>query len=94
MVFTRSYGPHNQQAKELLRNLQETIDVQVEFLDCDMLPGFDSSLLMTELQRVTGQWALPNIFIGKNHVGGNDDLDQIHALGELEDMLRAAGNEL
>jgi glutaredoxin 3 len=94
MVFARSYGPHNTQAKELLRKLQKVVNVQIEFLDVDLLTGFDSSLVMHELQRVTGQWALPNIFIGKKHVGGNSQLDQIHALGELEAMLREAGNEL
>jgi glutaredoxin 3 len=94
MVFARSYGPHNTQAKELLRKLQKVVNVQIEFLDVDLLTGFDSSLVMHELQRVTGQWVLPNIFIGKKHVGGNSQLDQIHALGELEAMLREAGNEL
>jgi glutaredoxin 3 len=68
--------------------------VQVEFLDIDLLPGFDSSLIMTELQRQTGQWALPNIFIGKKHVGGNSDLDQMNAMGKLEALLREAGQEL
>jgi glutaredoxin 3 len=94
MVFARSYGPHNEQAKELLIKLQRSIDVQIEFLDVDLLEGFDGSLILLELQQLTGQWALPNIFIGNKHVGGNSELDQIHAIGKLEDMLREAGNEL
>lgn len=94
MVFARSYGPHNRQTKDLLKKLQKNTNFQVEFLDIDLLPGFDSSLIMLELQQVTGQWALPNIFIGKKHVGGNSELDQMHALGELEEMLRKAGQEL
>jgi glutaredoxin 3 len=94
MVFARSYGPHNQQTKDLLKKLQNSVKVQVEFLDIDLLPGFDSSLIMTELQRQTGQWALPNIFIGKKHVGGNSELDQMNAMGKLEAMLQEAGQEL
>ena len=94
MVFARSYGPHNQQTKDLLKKLQNSINVHIEFLDLDLLPGFDGSLIMTELQRITGQWALPNIFIGQAHVGGNTDLEQKHAIGELEAMLRAAGQDL
>jgi len=94
MVFARSYGPHNRQAKDLLRRLSRTLQVDVEFLDVDLLPGWDGSLIMTELQDVTGQWSFPNIFIGKRHVGGNQELDQRHALGELEDMIIEAGNEL
>lgn len=94
MVFARSYGPHNRAAKELLRRLANTLSVNVEFLDVDLLPGWDGSLIMTELQEVTGQWSFPNIFIGQQHVGGNKELDQRHALGELEDMIRQAGQEL
>lgn len=94
MVFARSYGPHNRQAKELLRRISQAIKVDVEFLDVDLLPGWDGSLIMTELQEVTGQWSFPNIFIGKKHVGGNRELDQRHALGELEEMIVSAGQEL
>jgi len=94
MVFARSYGPHNRQAKELLRRLSNALRVKVEFLDVDLLPGWDGSLIMTELQEVTGQWSFPNIFIGKKHVGGNRELDQRHALGELEEMIEEAGQEL
>ena len=94
MVFARSYGPHNRQAKDLLKQISKNLDVQVEFLDVDLLPGWDSSLIMLELQELTGQWSFPNIFIGKKHVGGNQELDQKHALGELEDMVKSAGQEL
>ena len=94
MVFARSYGPHNRQAKELLRRLSQALRVKVEFLDVDLLPGWDGSLIMTELQEVTGQWSFPNIFIGKKHIGGNRELDQRHALGELEEMIVQAGQEL
>ncbi|VEU33784.1 unnamed protein product [Pseudo-nitzschia multistriata] len=96
MVFARSYGPHNRRAKDLLRRLSRALNVNVEFLDVDLLPGWDKSLLMTELQELTGQWSFPNIFIGKKHIGGNKELDQRHALGELEDMIKEAsiGQEL
>jgi len=98
MVFARSYGPHNRQAKELLERLSKTLalNVKVEFLDVDLLPGWDGSLIMTELEEITDQWSFPNIFIGKEHVGGNNELDQLHALGELEDMIinNVVGQEL
>ena len=74
MVFARSYGPHNDQAKDLLRKLSKQLNVKMEFLDVDLMEGFDSSLVLLELQELTGQWAFPNIFIGGKHVGGNDEL--------------------
>jgi glutaredoxin len=64
MVFARSYGPHNKQTKEILDNLKKISKAKIEYIDVDLLPGFDSSLIMTELQRISGQWAFPNIFIG------------------------------
>eukprot|EP00538_Stauroneis_constricta_P012229 CAMPEP_0119559546 /NCGR_PEP_ID=MMETSP1352-20130426/12889_1 /TAXON_ID=265584 /ORGANISM="Stauroneis constricta, Strain CCMP1120" /LENGTH=152 /DNA_ID=CAMNT_0007607287 /DNA_START=172 /DNA_END=630 /DNA_ORIENTATION=+ len=88
MVFARSYGPHNAEAKNLLKEIQKEINIHVEIVEVDLLPGFDPSLIMHELQEVTGQWAFPNIFIGKKHIGGNSELDQLAALGELHDMLR------
>jgi glutaredoxin 3 len=94
MVFTRSYGPHNQQTKDLLGEMKKITGTHVEFLDVDLLPGFDGSLIMTELQRITGQWALPNIFIGKKHIGGNSDLEQLQALDELKALIQNAGKEL
>lgn len=65
MVFARSYGPHNQQAKDILDNLKKSSKAKIEYIDVDLLPGFDASLIMTELQRISGQWSFPNIFIGK-----------------------------
>jgi glutaredoxin len=65
MVFARSYGPHNQHTKDLLDNLKKTSKAKIEYIDVDLLPGFDASLIMTELQQISGQWAFPNIFIGK-----------------------------
>jgi len=98
MVFARSYGPHNRKAKELLERLSKTLalTIKIEFLDVDLLPGWDGSLIMTELEEITNQWSFPNIFIGKEHIGGNKELDQIHALGELEDMIltNVVGQEL
>lgn len=94
MVFARSYGPHNHQTKTLLGALSKETNKPVEFLDLDLLPGWDGTLLMMELEAMTGQWALPNIFISQQHVGGNNELDQLHALGELKIMVQHAGQDL
>ena len=68
--------------------------MKMEFIDVDLMEGFDSSLVLLELQELTGQWSFPNIFIGGKHVGGNNEIDQKHAMGELETMLREAGQDL
>ena len=94
MVFAKSYGAANIEAKSLLNTLSKETNIPLEFLDLDLMTGWDGSILMLELETMTGQWALPNIFIGGKHVGGNSDLEQLHALGDLKDMIRQAGQEL
>lgn len=39
---------------------------------------------------MTGQRTVPNIFIGKKHIGGNSDLEAKKGK-ELEELLRSVG---
>jgi len=94
MVFARSYGKQNEQTKFLLKQITKETMTEVEFLDLDLMEGWDGSLLLLALEEITGQWALPNIFIGGKHIGGNNEIDQMHAIGKLEDMVRNAGQDL
>jgi glutaredoxin 3 len=66
---------------------EEYIEVGVEWIDLDDLPAEDGPMIQKELQDVTGQRTVPNVFIGQEHVGGNSDLQQLHAVGKLEGML-------
>lgn len=94
MVFARSYGKQNEQAKSLLKMISHETSTSVEFLDLDLLEGWDGTLILLHLEIITGQWALPNIFIGQKHVGGNAEIDQLHAIGDLKEIVRQAGQEL
>lgn len=94
MVFARSYGKQNEQAKSLLKQIAHETSTSVEFLDLDLMEGWDGSLVLLTLEMMTGQWALPNIFIGEKHVGGNEEIDQMHAIGDLREIVRRAGQEL
>lgn len=55
MVFAKSYCPYCKRTKGLLFEMQEGIEVEVEFLDLDDLPGSDGPLIQKELKQVTGQ---------------------------------------
>jgi len=50
----------------------------------------DGDLVQDALQQLTGQRTVPNIFIGKKHIGGNSDLEAQNRK-DLEGLLRAAG---
>lgn len=67
--------------------LQHNIDVGVEFLDIDGLPENDGQMIQIYLKEKTGQRTVPNIFIDQQHVGGNSDLQELHATGKLEELL-------
>lgn len=43
------------------------------------------------LEDLTGQWTVPNVWIGGKHVGGCDDTMRLHSKGELLGMLAEAG---
>ena len=90
MVFAKSYCPFCKKTKGLLMQLEEYIEVGVEFIDLDDLPGDDGPMIQQQLLEITGQRTVPNIFIGQQHVGGNSELQQLHALGKLEVMLLEA----
>jgi glutaredoxin 3 len=40
---------------------------------------------------MTGQRSVPNIFIKKQHIGGNSELQSLKSAGKLEGLLRQAG---
>lgn len=48
----------------------------------------DGSAIQSTLQEITGQRTVPNIFIGKQHIGGNSDLQ---AKKDLDSLLKSAG---
>ena len=88
MVFSKSYCPHCRRTKALLMEMEESIDViGVDYVELDQLPGEDGSMVQRQLMEMTGQRTVPSVFIGKNHIGGNSDLQELHSVGKLESML-------
>ena len=48
----------------------------------------DGAAVQGALLERTGQRTVPNCFIGRQHVGGYDDLKRLHRAGKLEPLLR------
>ena len=42
-----------------------------------------------ELQKLTGQRTVPQVFIGRTHVGGFDELYQLEREGKLDELIAA-----
>ncbi|KAF2220447.1 thioredoxin-like protein [Elsinoe ampelina] len=83
-VFSKSYCPYCKATKELLSR----VGAKYEVLELDQID--DGAAIQDALQEITNQRSVPNIFIAKEHIGGNSD---IQALGEgkLKSKLTSAG---
>jgi glutaredoxin 3 len=81
-IYTTAVCPYCVQAKQILKARGV---VQIEEIRVDTDPA--QRLKMMEL---TGRRTVPQIFIGKTHVGGCDDLMALDARGGLMPLLDAA----
>ncbi|KAK3197720.1 hypothetical protein GRF29_216g1048400 [Pseudopithomyces chartarum] len=81
-VFSKSYCPYCREAKKLLS------DSGAKFLAIELDQIDDGSAIQSTLQEITGQRTVPNIFIGKQHIGGNSDLQ---GKKDLDSLLKSAG---
>lgn len=49
----------------------------------------DDPALRAEMERLSQRQTIPQIFIGEHHVGGYDDLAELHREGKLDELLKA-----
>ena len=78
-IYTRDYCYYCQAAKELLDRKG------VSFMEIDITGRPERRNEM--IQRAKGRTTVPQIFIGKTHVGGCDDLHALEAAGRLDALL-------
>ncbi|EUC33727.1 hypothetical protein COCCADRAFT_95228, partial [Bipolaris zeicola 26-R-13] len=82
-VFSKSYCPYCNQAKQLL----SASGAKFYAIELDQVD--DGSAIQSVLADITGQRTVPNIFIAQQHIGGNSDLQA--KKGELNTLLKDAG---
>ncbi|KAG8950443.1 glutaredoxin [Tulasnella sp. 424] len=78
-IFSKSYCPYCKKTKELIKSLVPEGDVEILELD----ERDDGGAIQDYLNEKTGQRTVPNVFIKKEHIGGNDALQGLHAKGGL-----------
>jgi glutaredoxin 3 len=78
-IYTRDYCYYCHAAKELLNRKG------VSFTEIDITGRPERRNEM--IQRANGRTTVPQIFIGKTHVGGCDDLHALEAAGRLDVLL-------
>ncbi|KAI1818074.1 putative glutaredoxin [Poronia punctata] len=82
-VFSKSYCPYCKSSKDLLNS----VGAKYYSIELDQEP--DGSAIQDALAEISGQRTVPNIYIGKKHIGGNSDLQA--KKGELKSLLQEVG---
>lgn len=82
-MYTTRYCPYCTSAKALLKRKG------VEFKEIDLAGNWE--LRDEMIQRANGRTTVPQIFIGKVHVGGCDDLHALERAGKLDQLLAEQG---
>ena len=54
-------------------------------------PAVDGSEQQNALEALSGQRTVPNVFINREHIGGNSEVQGLFKSGELQKRLREAG---
>ncbi|KAI0376366.1 putative glutaredoxin [Hypomontagnella monticulosa] len=82
-VFSKSYCPYCRSSKKLL----DSLGAKYKLVELDEVS--DGAALQDALEEISGQRTVPNIWIGKKHIGGNSDLQA--KSGELKGLLTEVG---
>jgi len=77
-IYTKSWCPHSARAKDHL----DFKGVRYEEIDVTT-----DTIREMEMVNRSGRHTVPQIFIGDQHVGGNDDLLAADASGRLDELL-------
>ncbi|KAF8090325.1 hypothetical protein N665_0479s0028 [Sinapis alba] len=88
VVYSKSWCSYSSEVKSLFNGLQ----VKPLVIELDEL-GAEGSQLQNVLEKLTGQYTVPNVFIGGKHIGGCSDTLQLYNKGELEPMLAEANGK-
>ncbi len=79
-IYTRQFCGYCSAAKRLLQ------DKVISFEEIDATGAPEKR---QEMINRSGRFTFPQIFIGSHHVGGCDDLYELHARGELDKLVAA-----
>ncbi|KXX78791.1 Glutaredoxin [Madurella mycetomatis] len=89
IVFSKSWCPYCNNAKRILSGMN------AKYAHYELNQESDGDDIQAALYAMTGQRTVPNIFIGRIHIGGNSDLESVVQNGKdgkkIEDLLKEAG---
>lgn len=83
VIWSKSYCPHCNATKQLFARKAGTDVVVHEMNEID-----NGDLLQKELERMTGQRTVPNVFVNGKHIGGNSNVQALDRDDELDKLLK------
>lgn len=83
VIFSKSYCPYCAETKQLFRNFFPNVNVKV--IELDERP--DMTAIQDYIKEKTGRRTVPQTFIGRQHLGGNDDLYAAYEEGKVKTLL-------
>jgi len=83
IIYTTNWCPYCNAAKALFRSKS------VEFEEIDVTDDPEKRM---EMERLSRRRTVPQIFIDGRPIGGYDDARMLDAIGELDKLLRVAGD--
>ncbi|KAJ3839485.1 glutaredoxin [Lentinula raphanica] len=84
-IFSKSWCPHCRASKALFE--REFPDVPTVILELDEMS--EGAEIQDYLAKKTGQRTVPNIFVNKKHIGGNDATQAAFRNGKLKTLIAA-----
>lgn len=85
IIFSKTWCPYCKKAKALLKELTPEEHLKIIELDSES----NGEAIQAYLKQKTDQSSVPNIFINKQHIGGNDSLQAKHQKGEIVPLIAA-----
>lgn len=85
VVFTKDGCPYCKSLKDLFDSLS------VPYTDLVISNMDNYGDIVASLERLTGQNTAPNVFINSNHIGGNEETQNLYKDGKLVGILEEAG---
>jgi glutaredoxin 3 len=82
VIFSKTYCSYCSATKDLFKRMNVEGVLVIE-LDRDPR----GQEIQQELQRMTGQRTVPNVFVNGTHLGGNSDVQSAAKTGKLQEML-------
>ncbi|XP_061368612.1 glutaredoxin-C5, chloroplastic [Gastrolobium bilobum] len=85
VVYSKTWCSYSSEVKSLFKK----VGVNPLVIELDEM-GPQGPQLQKVLERLTGQYTVPNVFIGGKHIGGCTDTLKLYRKGELEPLLLEA----